>query len=147
MKLTSPAFLNNEFIPSKYTCDGEGANPELNISGVPDDAKSLALIMHDPDAPIEEGFTHWVMWNIDPKIIKIGEDNIPSGAVQGFTNLNRAGYVGPCPHQGTHHYEFRIYALDTILNLKSSSRKDDVERAMENHILEKTILTGLYKRV
>ncbi len=147
MKLTSPAFLNNQFIPSKYTCDGNGINPELNISDVPEDAKSLALIMHDPDAPIAGGFTHWVIWNVDPETTVIAENSVPGiAAVQGFTNQNRAGYVGPCPHQGMHHYEFKIYALDAKLNLALSSRKADLERAMEGHILDQTTLTGLYKR-
>jgi Raf kinase inhibitor-like YbhB/YbcL family protein len=145
MKLTSTEFLDNQFIPSKYTCDGEDINPELNISGVPSGTKSLVLIMDDPDAPAGT-WVHWIMWNIKPETTSIAEGSVPKGAVEGITSFNKTGYGGPCPHQGTHHYNFKLYALDTLLNLSPSSKKEDLVLAMQGHILEQTILIGLYKR-
>ncbi len=152
MKLTSPAFQDGGLIPIKYTCDGENINPELVISGVPKDTKTLALIMHDPDAPNPaaprpEGFTHWVIWNMDPGTNSVAENSVPDGsAIEGFTSLNRPGYVGPCPHKGEHHYQFNIYALDAKLNLTLSSKKTDLEKAMEGHILDKAVLVGIFRR-
>ena len=146
MKISSPVFQNNGNIPPKYTCDGENASPPLEISDVPAEAQSLALVLHDPDAPLAEGFTHWVVWNIDPAVKDIPENSSPDGAIQGTTSSGRTGYTGPCPPSGTHHYEFRLYALDTKFDLDSSAKKDDLEKAMEGHTVEQTLLTGLYQR-
>ena len=145
MKLTSTAFVNNGAIPSEFTCDGADLSPQLIISDVPKNAKSLALIMDDPDAPIGT-FVHWVAWNIPPSIKEVSKGTEPSGNL-GMTGFRRAGYGGPCPPSGTHRYFFRLYALDTQLNLPEGSNKKDLEMAMESHILEKAELMGTYKRV
>jgi Raf kinase inhibitor-like YbhB/YbcL family protein len=145
MKIESPAFENNQPIPSKYTCDGEDVNPPLKISDVPEDAKSLVLIVDDPDAPLGT-FTHWIVWNIDPKTNFIEENSVPVGAIVGVNDFGKNSYGGPCPPSGTHHYHFKLYALDTTLNLDKDSKKNDLEKAMENHILEKAEIIGIYKR-
>ena len=146
MKLSSPVFENSGNVPAKYTCDGENASPPLEISDVPAEAQSLALALHDPDAPLAGGFTHWVIWNIDPATKEILENSSPEGAIQGTISSGRTGYTGPCPPSGTHHYEFRLYALDTKLDLDSSVKKDDLEKAMEGHVLKQALLVGLYQR-
>jgi Raf kinase inhibitor-like YbhB/YbcL family protein len=145
MKLTSPIFNNNQPIPSKYTCDGENVNPPLSISEVPENAKSLVLIVDDPDAPMGT-WVHWTLWNIDPKITEIAENSVPLNAVQGKTSFGNNKYGGPCPPSGTHRYFFKLYALDNTLTLSSSSTKGDLEKAMEGHIIEKTELIWLYSR-
>ena len=144
MKLTSPEFPNFGYVNSQHTCDGENANPELRIEDAPMKAKSLALIMDDPDAP-RGIWVHWVVWNIpaDTKIIAKG--NEPEG-VQGKTDFGTAGYGGPCPPSGIHRYFFKLYALDVSLNLREGSTKKDLENAMKGHIMEKAELVGLYKR-
>ena len=145
MKLTSPAFGNNQLIPKKYTCDGEDINPPLEISEVPEGAKSLVLIVDDPDAPMGT-WDHWIVWNIDPATSLIEENSLPEGAVEGINSFGKQPYGGPCPPGGTHHYHFKLYALDTKLSLGASSKKRDVEKAMEGHILDWTDLVGLYQR-
>ena len=119
MKLTSPAFEHNKEIPPKYTCDGADTSPELNIEDIPENAKSLALIMDDPDAPAGTG-VHWVVWNIprDTKMIAKGAE--PQG-IQGTTSFGKPGYGGPCPPSGTHRYFFQLHALTTTLELKGVS--------------------------
>ncbi len=142
MELTSPEFGNNEFIPKKFTCEGEDINPTLVIEGASEDTKSLALIVDDPDAPMGT-WVHWVVFDI-PLINKIDEDTIPGK--QGRNNFGRLNYGGPCPPTGTHRYFFKIYALDAQLNLKEGITKKELEKAMEGHILQKAQLIGLYKR-
>lgn len=146
MKLTSPAFQNNENIPPKYTCDGENASPPLEISDAPAEAKSLALIMDDPDAPLAGGFIHWVAFNIDPATKEIRENSAPQNAIEGMNSTGHTGYTSPCPPTGTHRYFFKLYALDTTLSLDSSATREDVEKAMEGHILDQATLIGLYQR-
>ncbi len=146
MKITSPAFADKQMIPQKYTCDGENINPPLQISNIPTEAQSLALIVDDPDAPSGD-WVHWLVWNINPKTQSVAENEIPEKAIQGINDFNKQNYGGPCPPSGIHRYQFKIYVLDTILNLPSSLRKKDLEKAMENHILDKAILIGLYKRI
>ena len=145
MKLTSPAFENNQSIPSKYTCDGEDINPPLQIDEVPEEAKSLVLIVDDPDAPMGT-WDHWVVWNIDPSTSLIKENKVPEGAVEGKNDFGKNSYGGPCPPAGAHHYHFKLYALDTKLELDSSSKKGEVEKSMEGHILDWVELIGLYQR-
>jgi Raf kinase inhibitor-like YbhB/YbcL family protein len=147
MVILSPAFMNNGDIPAKFTCDDKSVNPELDISGVPQSAKSLALILHDPDAPMPGGFTHWVMWNIPVTTTMIGENSAPAGSVQGENGSGKTGYIGPCPPSGTHHYHFMLYALDSTLNIATSSKKADLESAMQGHIITQTELVGLYAKV
>ncbi len=142
MKLTSSAFVHNELIPSRFTCEGSDINPELIIEGIPSGAKSLSLIMDDPDAPMGT-WVHWVVFDI-PVIDKIAENSVPGKL--GITNSGAPDYHGPCPPSGTHRYFFKIYALDTVLNLKPGVTKQELEKAMQGHILAKAELIGLYRR-
>ena len=142
MKLTSPSFQNNGMLPSKFTCDENNINPELQIQEIPKNAKSLALIMDDPDAPAGT-WVHWVVWNI-PIINIIKEDSIPGK--EGITSFRTKSYGGPCPPSGTHRYFFKLFALDTSLNLSDSTTAKDLENAVKGHILDKTELIGRYSR-
>jgi len=142
MKITSPDFQDNQLMPSKFTCDGENINPALNIEGIPDGTKSLALIVDDPDAPMGT-WVHWVVFDI-PVISEIKEDSIPGK--QGNNTAGQKKYHGPCPPSGTHRYFFKIYALDTVLNLNEGTTKAQLEQAMQDHIIDKAELFGLYKR-
>jgi len=145
MKITSSAFRNNESIPKKYTCDGENINPPLTFNELPLTAKSLVLILDDPDAPGGD-FVHWTLWNISPETTEIGEGSIPSEVKEGVTDFNKTGYGGPCPPSGTHRYQFKLYALDINLELDSNSKKSDIEKAMSGHIIDHALLVGLYER-
>lgn len=145
MKLSSSAFGHNEEIPSKYTCDGENVNPPLQISDVPESAKSLVLIVDDPDAPMGD-WVHWTVWNISPDVREIPENSVPVGGVEGMTDFGRPGYGGPCPPSGLHHYHFKLYALDEGLDLNESATKADIEKAMEYHVLDQTVLIGTYEK-
>ena len=143
LTVTSTSFTDNGNIPTKFTCEGTQASPALNIAGVPPGAKSLALILNDPDAPMPGGFTHWVMWNIPT------DGNIPEdfkGADQGFNGAKRTGYIGMCPPTGIHHYHFKVYALDTQLTLDKSTDKVGLEKAMTGHILAEGEIVGLYAK-
>jgi Raf kinase inhibitor-like YbhB/YbcL family protein len=142
LNVSSPAFTNNSSIPSKYTCDGKSINPELNIGNIPAEAKTLAIIVDDPDAP-KGTFVHWVMWNIPVKE-KILENSAPGFVGKNEKNENK--YTGPCPPSGTHHYHFKIYALDTTLDLQGYSHKQDLLKAMEGHIIASGELIGTYKK-
>lgn len=139
-------FEHNGNIPSKYTCDGDDKAPILNILDVPKDAKELVLIVDDPDAPMGL-WVHWILYNISPDVGVIDNDNLPSGVKQGMTNFGRLGWGGPCPPDGMHRYFFKLYALDTSLNLKEGLNKEELEEKIKNHIIEKTELIGLYKRI
>lgn len=144
LTVTSTSFKDNGNIPSKYSCEGTQASPPLAVAGVPSGAKSLALILHDPDAPMPGGFTHWVVWNIP------AEGNIPEdfkGAEQGFNGAKRSGYIGMCPPSGTHHYHFKVYALDTRLTIDRNTDKAGLEKAMTGHILSEGEIVGLYAKM
>jgi len=143
LSIKSPAFEPNKLIPRKYTCDGQDINPPLIIEGTPKEAKTLVLAVDDPDAP-RGTFDHWIVWNIPTSTGKIGENTIPG--IEGINDGRARGYMGPCPPSGTHRYFFKVYALDTELNLGANSKKKDVEKAMQNHILGKGELIGLYRR-
>ena len=145
MNISSPVFENNETMPRKYTCDGSGINPPLKISGIPTTAKSLALIVDDPDAPAGV-WVHWLIWNIDPGTSEIRENSVPSGAVSGLNDFSKKDYGGPCPPSGTHRYFFKLYALDKRLDLKSGASKADLEKTMAGHIVGQAELVGLYSR-
>jgi hypothetical protein len=148
--ITSPAFKEGGIIPAKYTCDGEDVSPPLNWQQIPQGTKSIALISDDPDAPIGT-WVHWVMWNIPAEANGLPEGvpktaSLPDGSKQGITDFRRPGYGGPCPPSGTHRYFFKIYALDTMLNLPEKSTKHDLLAAMKGHILAEGSLMGKYSR-
>ena len=142
MKITSPEFENNGFIPREYTCKGPDINPALDFEDVPKEAQSLALVVDDPDAPMGT-WVHWVVFDM-PVVDRIGKDSIPGR--QGINDFGKENYGGPCPPSGTHRYFFKIYALDKMLNLNEGISKKDLERAMDGHILAKAQLIGLYKK-
>ena len=142
MKIKSPEFENGQNIPSKFTCEGEDVNPALTIEDIPEGTKSLSLIVDDPDAPVGL-WVHWVVFDIPPAS-RMKENNIPGK--QGINSSRGMNYHGPCPPSGTHRYFFKIYALDTVLNLKEGISKAQLENAMQGHILDKAELVGLYKR-
>jgi Raf kinase inhibitor-like YbhB/YbcL family protein len=150
MELSSTAFGHGEKIPSKFTCDGENINPPLSFSGVPAEAKSLALIMDDPDVPKNlrpDGmWDHWVVFNIPPSLASLDEGEEPSG-VQGMGTGQNLDYYGPCPPDREHRYYFKLYALDSELDLLEGATKKEVESAMAGHILEQAVLMGRYERV
>lgn len=142
MELTSPAFANNTPLPDQYTCKGAGFNPPLNISGVPEAAQSLVLIVHDPDAPGGD-FTHWTVWNISATTTIIKEHSVPDAAVQGITDYKKIGYGPPCPPSGTHRYLFVLYALNRQLSLPAGAPLPTLNNALEDHVIAKTELIGL----
>ena len=145
MKITSSAFEHNAKIPSKYTCDGENVNPPLQFLEVPENAKSLVLIVDDPDAP-SKAWVHWVVYNINPQTTEVKENSVPDGGIEGMTDFGRPGYGGPCPPSGTHRYFFKLYALHSVLDLPQNATKQMVEQKMQGHIIDKTELVGLYSR-
>jgi Raf kinase inhibitor-like YbhB/YbcL family protein len=145
LKITSPAFQNNGHITSKYTCDGEDIDPPLMIENCPQGAKSIAIIVDDPDAPVGI-WVHWVIWNIAPNVKEIKENTVPQGAVEGMNDFGKHSYGGPCPPSGTHRYFFKVYALDTMFSISPNSNKADLEKAMKGHILAQGQIIGLYKR-
>jgi len=145
MKITSPAFQQGGSIPSKLTCDGSDTSPPLRIEQIPGDAKSLALIADDPDAP-SGLFTHWIAWNIDPKTTDIAEGDAPSDAVQGQNDFGKSGYGGPCPPSGIRRYLFKIFALDRQLDLPAGAKRAQLDAAMKGHVLAQGELMGRYSR-
>jgi Raf kinase inhibitor-like YbhB/YbcL family protein len=151
IELTSASFKDGEAIPAKHTCDGEDSSPALKWTGLPNKAKSLALICDDPDAPIGT-WVHWVLYDLPPTLSALSEaipssESIPEGARQGTNDFKRIGYGGPCPPPGNpHRYFFKLYALDTRLDLKPGAPKVDLEIAMKGHILAQGQLMGTYKR-
>ena len=150
MELKSSVFEAGGMIPKKYTCDGPDVSPPLSWSDVPVGTKSLALIADDPDAPMGT-WVHWVAWNIPANARALEEDvpkrdTLPNGMKQGTTDFRRIGYGGPCPPSGTHRYFFKLYALDTTLNLPLGTTKKDLEKAMQGHVLAQTELMGKYAR-
>jgi len=150
MDLSSTAFKNGSPIPMQYTCDGPNISPPLQWSGVPEKTQSLALLVDDPDAS-KGAWVHWILFNIPPRATALPENirktrTIPNGARQGTNGFREIGYGGPCPPQGTHRYYFRLYALDTQLQLEPGTIRTDFERAMTGHILAETEIMGTYQR-
>ena len=143
MKITSSAFQEGGDIPSKFTCDGADMNPALRFEGAPGEAKSLLLIVDDPDAPVGL-FTHWLVWNIDPKTTEIAEKSVPPRAVQGTNDYPGRGYDGPQPPSGTHRYYFRIIALDKKLDLPSGAKRKELDKAMSGHVIAQGEYMGRY---
>lgn len=142
LKVSSPAFQNQESIPSKFTCEGKNVSPPLEIENIPDEAKCLVLIVDDPDAPIA-AWVHWLAWNI-PVTHHIKENTIHG--TEGINDFEKPGYGGPCPPFGTHRYFFKVYALDTLLDLNQNIRKPELEKAMSGHIIGFGELIGTYKK-
>ena len=146
MRISSPAFRNGDRIPSDYTCDGDDVNPELRIDAVPSGAKSLVLMVDDPDSP-SGNWLHWSVWNISADTRVIEEDSVPVAAREGETDFSEIGYGGPCPGYGEHVYRFAIYALDAVLEVPHGAPRPTLEKAMDGHILSSAFLTGRYQRI
>jgi hypothetical protein len=146
MILTSPSFRDGEMIPKKFTCDGGDFNPELQIQNVPAGTRSLALVFHDPDAPISGGFTHWVVWNIEPGTTFIKEESVPPGSVEGLNTAGENRYAGPCPPSGVHHYHFNLYALDATLGMPEATIAVDAWAKIKEHAIAEAELVGIYGR-
>ena len=144
-KIRSPAYENNGNISEKYTCDGMNVNPPLKIENIPLQTKSLVLIFDDIDAP-RGSYVHWIVWNIDPMIKEIQENSVPEGAMQGMNDFKRRDYGGPCPPGRAHKYVFKIYALDSLLDMNPNSTKKDLEKAIAKHKIAQAQWTGVYKR-
>lgn len=142
MTLASPVFEDNGQIPEKYTCDGENVNPPLAFEDVPGNTESLALIVDDVDNA--GGFTHWMLWNIDPLTEVIEEDETPPDAEEGMNDFGEAGYGGPCPPSGAHHYRFRAYALDEHLTIPANTSKEELLRIISDHTIDQDELIGEY---
>lgn len=145
MQIISPEFEDGENIPSTYTCQGQDISPPLEVSDVPEDAKSLVLIVDDPDAP-GQTWVHWLVWNIPADIEVIEEDVVPEGALLGSNDFDRLEYGGPCPPTGTHRYFFKLYALDAMLDLEEGATKEELEDAMEEHVIEEAELIGTFSK-
>ena len=150
MELISSAFDEGAMIPGKYTCDGADVSPPLKWGALPDGTKSLALICDDPDAPVGT-WVHWVYYDIPAGTEGLPESVVPDerpaqGGTQGINDFRKIGYGGPCPPGGTHSYYFKLYALDTTLNLSPGATKKQLLKAMENHIIGQTQLMGKYRR-
>jgi Raf kinase inhibitor-like YbhB/YbcL family protein len=154
MKIMSHAFKNEREIPARYTCDGMNKSPPIGWTDVPDDTKSLTLIVDDPDAPDPSApqmtWTNWLLYNIPASSAGLAEgiapDNLPSGTLQGMNDWYRTSYGGPCPALGRHRYFFRLYALDVVLPDLRSPTREDLERAMQGHVLARSSMVGLYRR-
>lgn len=154
MTIASPAFMHNGAIPARHTCDGVNISPQLEWTGVPAGTKSLALIVDDPDAPDPDSprmtWVHWVLYNIlsDASGLTegIAEKKLPAGTMQGINDWHRTGYGGPCPPIGKHRYFFKLYALDTLLPDLKHPTKAVLEKAMQDHVLARSELIGLYQR-
>jgi len=159
--LKSDVFVNDQFISAKYTCEGDNISPQLSWSDVPANVQSFAIICDDPDAPTAEPFVHWVIFNIKKNVTSLSE-NVPAkkfftaraknvslrSIKQGTNNFGKIGYGGPCPPKGhgVHRYNFVLYALDVVLNLKAGATKSELLAAMQGHILTTAKLIGRYER-
>jgi Raf kinase inhibitor-like YbhB/YbcL family protein len=150
LQLSSPAFSSQGMIPALHTCDGADISPPLRWEGVPEDTRSFALIMEDPDAPTGT-WVHWVIYNIPPDTRELSQkivvqETLPDGFRQAMTDFRRLGYGGPCPPSGTHRYFFRLFALDDFLDLEPDAEKGELLEAMKGHVIARGELIGLYMR-
>lgn len=143
MKISSSAFKENETIPIKFTSDDSNVSPPLHIEEVPSGAKSLALVMEDPDAP-NGTFHHWLLYDLSPNTKDIKENSVPVIATQGRNDFGSVEYGGPKPPSGEHHYFFNVYALDTVLGLPRGTKFDDLQGQIQGHVLEQATLMGRY---
>jgi Raf kinase inhibitor-like YbhB/YbcL family protein len=149
MELYSPVFEAGQPIPVRFTCDGQDLPPPLRWSGVPKQARSLALIVDDPDAP-GKTWVHWLVWNLPPTVTELPEgvsvQGLPAGSQQGTNSSGNLGYEGPCPPRGMHRYYFKLYALDAPLRLPARADKQTLLKAMQGHVLAEAELMGTYTR-
>ncbi len=150
MKISSRAFREYEMMPAKYTCQGQDVSPPLSFSEVPEKTKSLALILVDPDAPSGK-FVHWVIYNIPPETRELEEnikktDKLADGTLQGRNDFGRIGYGGPCPPFGTHRYYFKLYAIDTLLNLKPGAKETELLKVLFHHNIAEAHFMGKYSK-
>ncbi len=149
MKISSKAFEDHQPIPPKYTCDGDDTSPPLTFRDVPNNAKSLALIMDDPDVPpsvrADRNWDHWIVWNIPPVVREIEEGTTPKGTT-GRNSWGKNAYGGPAPPDREHRYFFKLYALDQLLDLPSSAGKPELQKEMEGHVVGQAQLVGRYDR-
>lgn len=143
MTISSTAFQSHEPIPAEYGYDGKNVNPPLAFSDVPQQAQSLALIVEDPDAP-SGIFTHWILYNIAPATLQVQPGGTPIGAQQATNDFGQQAYGGPRPPSGTHRYVFKLFALDTQLDLPSATKRADFQAAIEGHIIDQAELTGTF---
>jgi Raf kinase inhibitor-like YbhB/YbcL family protein len=143
--VSSSAFPSGGKIPDQFTCKGANINPPLQFSGFPAGAKSLVLIVDDPDAP-GGLFTHWLVWNIDPAATQISQKSIPAGAVEGTNDFGKTGYGGPCPPSGTHRYFFRLVALNQKLDLKSGAKRRELDKAIAGQVIARGELMGRFSK-
>ena len=145
LKISTPAFMEGGIIPAKYTCDGKDVSPPLAIDGVGSSAKSLVLIVDDPDAPAGT-WTHWLVWNIEPGVTDILEDSVPEGAVSGRNDFGKTKYGGPCPPLGIHRYFFKIFALDILIDLPEGTTRGKLEAAMKDHVVAQGHIMATYSK-
>ena len=145
MQLTSKVFVHDGKIPSKYTCDGENVSPPLTMSDVPAGVESLALVVDDPDSPSGD-WVHWLIWGIDPKTKEMGEGEVTGGAIEGVNGFGEVNYGGPCPQNGEHAYQFKLYGLNKQIDLPAGASKGELEEAMQGFIVAKSTLLGKYSR-
>ncbi len=150
LEISSSAFEDGELIPKKYTCDGEDVSPPLSWTQLPKETKSIVLICDDPDAPMGT-WVHWVLFGLSPDTLQLSEGisnekEVIGGAKHGLNDFRRYGYGGPCPPGGTHRYFFKLYAVDTQVDLNAGATKKEVLNAIKGHILEEGQLMGLYSR-
>lgn len=153
LQITSPAFTDGGEIPRVHTCDGADTSPALEWRGVPPEAKSLALIVDDPDAPDPAApkmtYVHWVLYDLPPTATGLpsapgSEPELPAGTREGTNDWKRTGYGGPCPPIGRHRYFFKLYALDAVLGDRGAMTKQELEAAMRNHVIAEAQLMGTY---
>ena len=144
MQISSAAFSHGGNIPAQFSRNGGNHRPPLKITSIPAGAKSLVLMVVDPDAP-GGLFTHWLIWNIDPKTTAIADGTNPAGAVVGTNDFGDADYDGPAPPSGTHRYFFKIFALDKVLSLDARAKRPELERAMQGHVLAQAKWMGRFQ--
>ncbi|RCJ17308.1 phospholipid-binding protein [Nostoc minutum NIES-26] len=147
LRIVSPAFTTLERIPKRFTSEGENISPPLEWSGVPSGTQQLALICHDPDAPLTRGFTHWTIYGISPTVSQLTEAD-GSKFTEGINSTNQSGYTGPAPPvgHGPHHYYFWLYALDKELDLKPGLNREQLLDAIADYVIEQARLVGIYER-
>lgn len=148
--MTSPTIQEGSAIPTQHSCDGTGTSPQLSVAGLPDGTETVAVIVDDPDAPRDEPFVHWLVWNVPASggTAQIPEGSVPDGAREGANDADGVGYVGPCPPRGdgAHTYRFRVHAVDRSLTLEEGAERDALEAALDGRVLASATLSATYER-